>query len=86
MTIRTCALTGEESAGKFYLLKTTEGEETVSPEALFHTEADGNMGRMLLELVQRVQRLEEALEATWGAQPAKKAPAKKAPVQRKAVD
>lgn len=85
MTIRTCALTGEESAGKFYLLRTTEGEETVSPEALFHTEADGGMGRMLLELVQRVQRLEEALEANHTL-PAKKAPAKKAPVQRKAVD
>lgn len=84
MTIRTCALTGEESAGKFYLLRTTEGEETVSPEALFHTEADGNMGRMLLELVQRVQRLEEALEANHT--PERKAPAKKAPVQRKAVD
>lgn len=59
MTVHTCAISGETSPGKHYILKTTEGEETVCPEALFHNQADYAMARMLIELQNRVQHLEE---------------------------
>lgn len=37
---RTCARTGEELTGKFYVLKTTEGEELVSAAAFWGDQAD----------------------------------------------
>lgn len=69
----TCAVTGETGTGKHYVLKTTEGEELVSPDALLVDR------RVLEDLAARVARLEDATSA-------RKAPAKKTPAQRKAVD
>lgn len=69
----TCAVTGETGTGKHYVLKTTEGEELVSPDALLVDR------RVLEDLAARVAQLEDAASA-------RKAPAKKAPAQRKAVD
>lgn len=101
MTLHTCAITGEESAGKHYMIKTTDGgEEAVSPEALFHSRADREMGLLLLDMARRIQALEEQLAPAEGdrvqqaaqeaAAPVKKAPAakaaKKVPGQRKAAE
>lgn len=60
-TVRRCHLTGEETTGKLYVLRTTEGEELVSPEALFHPQADSDVGRIILDMAGRIQRLEELL-------------------------
>lgn len=60
----TCAITGEETTGKLYVLKTTEGEELVSPEALFHNGADRKLARALASLVRRVQDLEDQLRGS----------------------
>lgn len=103
MTLHTCAITGTESPGKHYMIKTTDGgEEAISPEALFHPQADRDMGRILLDLARRLDAVEKALApaesgdrvqqaAEEAAAPVKKAPAakaagKKLPGQRKAVD
>jgi hypothetical protein len=61
MTTHTCAISGDTSTTKHYVLRTTEGDETVSPEALFHTRADREMGRIVLDLARRVGVLERAL-------------------------
>lgn len=59
---RACAITGQETAGKLYVLQTTDGPaELVSGEALFHQEADLGLGDLILELEERVKRLEEQL-------------------------
>lgn len=63
MTLHTCAISGAASPGKHYILKTTEGDELVCPEALFHPAADANLGELLLHLAARVQKLEADLEA-----------------------
>jgi hypothetical protein len=63
MTTHTCALTGQTIATKAYIIKTTEGEEIVSPEALFHPDADVNLGLLIADLVERIGALEAALEA-----------------------
>jgi hypothetical protein len=94
MTLYTCAISGNETGAKHYILKTTEGEELVCAEALFHVVADANTGRLLLDLISRVEHLEAALEelhdedqaADAGpiAKAAAKAaaPVKKAPVKK----
>lgn len=84
MTSYICAISGEQSNSKHYILKTTEGEELICAEALFHNEADRLMGRMLVDLVRRVEKL----EAGPGDedQAAAAAAGKKTPRPRKAVD
>jgi hypothetical protein len=62
MTKYLCALTGQTTP-KAYILRTTEGEELVSPEALLHPEADRGMGDLLLDMAVRISRLEDALAA-----------------------
>lgn len=91
MAVHTCALTGQGIDTKAYILRTTEGEEIVSPEALFHPDADANLGELIADLVARIGKLEAALEERNEAMPkappaAKTAAAKKTPAQRKAVD
>jgi hypothetical protein len=88
MTTHTCAITGQPLPGKAYILKTTEGEELVSPEALLHPDADAALGDLLMNLAVRVQRLEEALEATRNDVPPEspQVKTKRAPAPRKTVD
>jgi hypothetical protein len=90
-TLHTCAVSGAASAGKHYVLTTTEGTELVCPEALFHTGADLRLATLIVELQERVRELEERLEvkgdtAQADAEPVEPVPAKKAPAQRKAAD
>lgn len=98
----TCAITLDASEGKHYVLKTTEGEELVSPRALLGarepsalyrariTKLEGRIERLEKLLVERDQEHVQEDDAAEPAEPspAKKtaAPAKKAPAQRKAVD
>lgn len=57
---RVCAVTGQESTGKFYRLTTTDGpEELVSPDALFGAL---EMVRSLTELVDRLSSRLAVLE------------------------
>lgn len=63
----TCAVTGESSTGKHYVLKTTEGEELVSPHALlnpvkFLMEAARDLGRFRAQ----IEQLEERIDALTG--------------------
>lgn len=60
---RPCAHTGRPIEGKAYVLKTTEGEEFISPDALFHTKADEGLGDLLTELQDRIRTLEDNLTA-----------------------
>jgi hypothetical protein len=95
--LHTCAISGEQSPGKHYILKTTEGEELVCPEALFHNGADRRLVVALVELQNRVALLEgdkpedqgdddeDQAAAEPKPAPAKKAAAKKT-AARKAVD
>ncbi|WP_371591258.1 hypothetical protein [Streptomyces sp. NBC_00470] len=58
--------TGKPIAGKAYVLRTTEGEELLSPEDLFHGDADAGLGDLLRSLAERVRTLEEAAaDRTW---------------------
>jgi hypothetical protein len=54
-----CAVTGDESDGKHYVLKTTEGEELVSAAALFGNPEDA---AKLLKAVERLRGRVEQLE------------------------
>jgi hypothetical protein len=66
-----CALTGQSLDTKGYILRTTDGpEEIISPEALFHPEADAALGELLADMAVRISRLEEALETRDRAAPA----------------
>jgi hypothetical protein len=57
-----CAVTGEETAGKLYVLRTTEGEELVSPRALLGPREPSALVRaQLRKLEGRVERLEQLL-------------------------
>lgn len=88
----TCAVTGEESDGKHYIVRSTEGEEVISPEALLGGGKTGRSEPSVKSLAERVERLEELLgekenegrkeaeEEKKAAAPAKKAAAKKAAV------
>ena len=98
----TCAVTGDTGTGKHYVLKTTEGEELVSPAALLsdrrRLEEVASLVKRIEDLAARVTRLEaeahqEHVQEDDAAEPAKPspakktaAPAKKTPAQRKAVD
>lgn len=57
----TCAISGEKSPGKHYILTTTEGQETIAPESLFHNAADRKMGQLVLDMAARLKRLESRL-------------------------
>ncbi len=97
-----CAITGDTSTLKHYVLKTTEGEELVSPAALLsdrrRREEVASLVERIEHLAARVTRLEAEARQEDGQEddaaesakpsPAKKtaAPAKKTPAQRKAVD
>lgn len=88
----TCAITGTASFGKHYVLKTTEGEELISPEALFHTVADQQMGLLLLDIIRRVEKLEpqpdpeeEGGQEADGDRVAEAAQQAAAPVKKSAV-
>jgi hypothetical protein len=95
--LHTCAISGEQSPGKHYILKTTEGEELVCPEALFHNGADRRLVVALVELQNRVALLEgdkpedqgdddedQGDEDQAAAEP-KPAPAKKAAAKKAAA-
>jgi hypothetical protein len=58
-TLHTCAVTGEEGPGKHYILRTTEGEELVSPDALFGSGNSDALERHVKKLQERVEKLEE---------------------------
>lgn len=76
----TCAVTGEESGGKHYILRSTEGEELVAAQTLF-PEGDsgpGNPLARLAELEERVAKLEKAAAPKPAAKKAAAAPAKSA--------
>lgn len=63
----TCAVTGEESGGKHYILRTTEGEELISPEALFGSQDGGEqLLKLLGNLTDRIEALEGQLEELHG--------------------
>lgn len=97
MTLHTCAISGEESEGKHYILRTTEGEELVSPHVIINPvnvlkEIARDWGKLKL----RMERLEKLLvelgadadqeqKKTDAAAP-KKTAAPKAPAPRKAAD
>lgn len=59
---RVCAVSGEETSGKQYILRTTDGpEELVNEETLFPTIETANPWPTLEKLLRRVQFLEEQL-------------------------
>jgi hypothetical protein len=73
---RTCAWTGEETPGKHYVLKTTEGEELVSEAAFRAAPADtaaqlDHLTATVNRLTRRVAELEGA-GAKGGAAPARR--------------
>lgn len=97
MSTYTCAITGEESGLKHYVLKTTEGDELISADALINpVKFLKEIARDWGQLRNRVERLEQLLveaadvpdgaddgkEPTAAAAPAKKAAAKKVPAPR----
>lgn len=61
MTTHTCAVTGEKSNAKHYILRTTDcSEELISPDALFGEPGKGvRETRLLKQLQQRIERLED---------------------------
>ncbi|MFJ3812585.1 hypothetical protein ACIPWE_40280 [Streptomyces sp. NPDC090073] len=73
----TCAISGDESPGKHYVLQSTEGSELVSPEALFHNEADRSLAALLSDVDRRVRALEEKDGGQEEKPAAKKTAAKK---------
>lgn len=80
----TCAVTGDESEGKHYVLKTTEGEELVSPDAFlnpvkFLHKAARDLGEMEVRLKRLEDLLQDQEDGGKVAQAAKKAAA---PVKR----
>lgn len=95
MTTFTCAVSGKETEGKHYVLRTTEGEELICPEALFNHRAYRDTLRLVVDLTRRLEALEERLSPPRASEPGpvqdappqtKRAPAKRAPRQRKAAD
>lgn len=65
----TCAVSGETSPGKHYVLNTTEGQELVCAESLFHNGADRRLATVLVELQMRVAELENRLGLAEGDKP-----------------
>jgi hypothetical protein len=94
-TVHTCAVTGEESGGKHYILRSTEGEELVSPDALFDGRSSDVLERHVKRLEVRVMRLEKLLvdqeagkeqgDSEDQAADVKEAPAKKTAAKKTAA-
>lgn len=69
MSTYVCAVSGEESPGKHYVLRTTEGEELLCPEALLGTRAHRDVLRLVADLARRVRELEERLAVAQASEP-----------------
>lgn len=57
MITHICTRTGSQITGKAYVLKSTEGEELIAPEALFSSALEDE----LPSLLERLRALEEAV-------------------------
>lgn len=57
----TCSRTGETSDGKHYVLRSTEGDEIVSPGSLFGAGLDDENAKLVRDLQERVEQLEAAV-------------------------
>lgn len=62
-TLHECAVSGAQSAGKHYVLTTTEGQELVCPEALFRSAHTAESDKILSSLAKRVRELEDTVDA-----------------------